>query len=124
MKKVTVGQVTDLGGVDDKSFNASAWKGVQDAITQLGVDGKYLESKDQSDYAKNIQQYLSEKANLIVTIGFLLGVRHCHGGQGKPERELCHRGLHVPGLLSRRCGRQGLRFRNGTAECAGIGVPD
>ena len=56
--KFLVGQVTDLGGVDDKSFNASAWKGVQDAMRQLGVDGKYLESKDQSDYAKNIQQYL------------------------------------------------------------------
>ena len=58
---VKVGEVTDLGGVDDKSFNASAWKGVQDAISQLGIDGKYLESKDQSDYAKNIQQFLGEK---------------------------------------------------------------
>lgn len=69
-----VGEVTDLGGVDDKSFNASGWKGIQDAIAQLGVGGKYLESKDQSDYAKNIQQFLSEKANLIITVGFLLGV--------------------------------------------------
>jgi len=80
-----VGQVTDLGGVDDKSFNASAWKGVQDAIAQLGVDGKYLESKDQSDYAKNIQQYLSENADLIITIGFLLGVDTATAAKANPD---------------------------------------
>jgi|WetSurMetagenome_2_1015567.scaffolds.fasta_scaffold81545_2 basic membrane protein A and related proteins len=72
--KVKVGEVTDLGGVDDKSFNALAWKGVTDAVAQLSVDGKYLESNQQSDYAKNIQQMLTEKQDLIVTVGFLLGV--------------------------------------------------
>jgi basic membrane protein A len=80
-----VGQVTDLGGVDDKSFNASAWKGLQDASSQLGVEGKYLESKDQSDYAKNIQQYLSEDADLIVTIGFLLGVDTATAAKANPD---------------------------------------
>ena len=40
-------QVTDAGGIDDRSFNATAWKGVQDAIAQLGIDGKYLESQQQ-----------------------------------------------------------------------------
>jgi basic membrane protein A len=83
--KVLVGQVTDLGGVDDKSFNASAWKGLQDAASELGVDGKYLESKDQSDYAKNIQQYLSEDADLIVTIGFLLGVDTATAAKANPD---------------------------------------
>lgn len=83
--KMLVGEVTDLGGVDDKSFNASAWKGVQDAIAALGIDGKYLESKDQSDYAKNIQQYLSENASLIVTIGFLLGVDTATAAKANPE---------------------------------------
>ncbi|MFZ2487437.1 MAG: BMP family ABC transporter substrate-binding protein, partial [Anaerolineae bacterium] len=43
--KLTVGQVTDVGGIDDKSFNQTAWKGVQDAITKFGVDGVYLESQ-------------------------------------------------------------------------------
>jgi basic membrane protein A len=72
--KFKVGQVTDLGGIDDKSFNASAWKGAEDAATNLGVESKYLESQQQSDYAKNIQQYLDEKSDLIITVGFLLGV--------------------------------------------------
>jgi basic membrane protein A len=82
---IKVGEVTDLGGVDDKSFNASGWKGIQDATSQLGVDGKYLESKDQSDYAKNIQQFLSENDNLIVTVGFLLGVDTAKAAKANPN---------------------------------------
>ena len=80
-----VGEVTDMGGVDDKSFNASAWKGVQDAIAQLGIDGKYLESKDQSDYAKNLQQFISESDNLIITVGFLLGVDTATAAKANPN---------------------------------------
>jgi basic membrane protein A len=82
---IKVGEVTDLGGVDDKSFNASAWKGVQDAEAQLGVEGKYLESKDQSDYQKNIQQFLTEKDDLIVTVGFLLGVDTATAAKANPD---------------------------------------
>jgi basic membrane protein A len=80
-----VGIVTDTGGIDDKSFNALAWKGVQDATSQLGVGGKYLESKAQSDYQKNIQQFLSEKANLIVTVGFLMGVDTATAAKANPS---------------------------------------
>jgi basic membrane protein A len=72
--KLVVGQVTDMGGIDDKSFNQTAWKGFQDAMAKLGVEAKYLESQQQADYAKNIQQFLGEKLDLIVTVGFLLGV--------------------------------------------------
>lgn len=66
-------QVTDTGGIDDKSFNATAWKGVQDAIDQLGVQGQFLESQQQTDYEKNIQAFLDQNCNIIITVGFLLG---------------------------------------------------
>ncbi|HSQ27544.1 MAG TPA: BMP family ABC transporter substrate-binding protein, partial [Anaerolineales bacterium] len=66
-------QVTDTGGIDDKSFNATAWKGVTDAIEQMGIEGKYLESQQQTDYEKNINAFIEEGCNLIVTVGFLLG---------------------------------------------------
>ena len=72
-KKLLVRLVTDIGGIDDKSFNTTAYKGVQDAITKLGVDGNYLQSKQQTDYEKNIQEFVNAKADLIVTVGFLLG---------------------------------------------------
>lgn len=83
--KLLVGEVTDLGGIDDKSFNASGWQGVQQAMTDLGVDGKYLESTQQSDYAKNIQEFLDEKADLIITVGFLLGVDTATAAKANPD---------------------------------------
>ncbi len=83
--KIKVGEVTDMGGVNDKSFNALGWKGVTDAISQLGVDGKYLESTQQSDYAKNIQQMLTEKEDLIITVGFLLGVDTATAAKANPN---------------------------------------
>ena len=50
----TACQVTDLGGVDDKSFNETAWKGVQDAVAKHGIDSKILESKDGTDYEPHL----------------------------------------------------------------------
>ncbi len=80
-----VGQVTDLGGIDDKSFNATAYAGIERAVSELGVEGKYLESQQQSDYAKNIQQYLDEGTNLIITVGFLLGVDTATAAKANPD---------------------------------------
>ncbi len=80
-----VGMVTDLGGIDDKSFNATAYAGVQQAIDELGVDGKYLESTQQADYEKNIQQFVDEETDLIVTVGFLLGDATKAAAEANPE---------------------------------------
>lgn len=82
-----VAQVTDLGGIDDKSFNASAYAGITQAIDELGVEGKYLESQQQSDYAKNIQQLLDEKTDLIITVGFLLGVDTATTAKANPAQK-------------------------------------
>jgi len=82
---VKVGEVTDLGGIDDKSFNASGWAGAQKAATDFGVEAKYLESTQQSDYAKNIQQFVDEDTNLIVTVGFLLGVDTAVAAKANPD---------------------------------------
>jgi len=82
---VKVGQVTDLGGIDDKSFNATAYAGVEKAVAELAVEGKYLESTQQADYAKNIQQFVDEDTNLIVTVGFLLGVDTATAAKANPD---------------------------------------
>jgi len=82
-----VAQVTDLGGIDDKSFNATAYKGIERAVAELGVEGKYLESQQQADYAKNIQQVLDENTDLIVTVGFLLGVDTATAAKANPEQK-------------------------------------
>lgn len=66
-------QVTDTGGVDDKSFNQTAWKGVEDAVRQFGIEGKVLESNVETDYQPNINSFIQQKCDLIITVGFLLG---------------------------------------------------
>jgi basic membrane protein A len=79
-------QVTDTGGIDDKSFNATAWKGVQDAMSQLGIDGTYLESQEQADYEKNIQAFLQADCNIIITVGFLLGDATQSAAEANPDQ--------------------------------------
>ncbi len=68
-------QVTDTGGIDDKSFNQTAWKGVTDAqAAGLATDdSKFLESQSAADYEPNIQSLIDDGCDLIVTVGFLLG---------------------------------------------------
>ncbi len=80
-------QVTDTGGIDDKSFNATAWKGVQDAMTELGIEGKYLESQQQTDYEKNINAFIEEGCDIIVTVGFLLGDATKAAAEANPDQK-------------------------------------
>ncbi len=64
--------VTDTGGIDDRSFNASSWQGVQQAVSAT-ISGKYLQSTTQSDYTPNINAFISQKCGIILTVGFLMG---------------------------------------------------
>jgi len=71
--KKKIGLVTDVGGVNDKSFNQSAWAGVQKAATEYGWEANYIESKQPTDYEKNIDQFATEDYDVIVTVGFMMG---------------------------------------------------
>ena len=65
--------VTDTGGINDKSFNQSAWQGMQEAAAaNPNITVKYLQSVTQSDYVPNINTFLGEKCGVIVTVGFLM----------------------------------------------------
>ncbi len=68
-----VGLVTDVGRINDRSFNQSAWEGVQKAEEELGAEIKYIETKDAKDYEDNIRQFADEGYDVIVTVGFALG---------------------------------------------------
>ncbi|MCY1144941.1 BMP family ABC transporter substrate-binding protein [Actinoplanes sp. Pm04-4] len=66
--------VTDTGGIDDKSFNASAWAGLQAAKTQAsGVDPKYVASTAEADYEPNLRGFVTQKCNFILSVGGLMG---------------------------------------------------
>jgi basic membrane protein A and related proteins len=67
-----VGLVTDVGKINDKSFNQSAWEGVQRAESELGATVQYIETTDAKDYAKNIATFGDAGYDVIVTVGFNL----------------------------------------------------
>lgn len=67
-------EVTDTGGVDDKSFNQLAFAGAEAAEAELGWEARVLESAAETDYEPNINSFVSSgECRLIVTVGFLLG---------------------------------------------------
>jgi len=68
-----VGLVTDVGEIDDKSFNQSAWEGVQLAGAELGAKTDFIETGDAKDYGANIDLFASNNYDVIVTVGFALG---------------------------------------------------
>lgn len=65
--------VSDSGGFNDKSFNQTSFKGLQDAATKFGVQTGKAESTDPSQFADNIQSLVDQGCNQITTVGFLLG---------------------------------------------------
>jgi basic membrane protein A len=71
-KKIKVGLVTDIGGLNDRSFNALANKGVEDAEKQLGVTGRVLISKSNADYTPNLSTLAEQKYDLVIAVGFLM----------------------------------------------------
>ena len=69
-----VGLVTDVGKLSDKSFNATSWKGVQDAAADKGlcVQGRAIESNQPTDYQKNMQTFVDQGYDAVVAVGFLM----------------------------------------------------
>jgi basic membrane protein A and related proteins len=69
---IKVGLVTDIGGLNDRSFNALANKGLQDAKAQLGIQGRVITSDQNSDYVPNLSTLAQQKYDLVIGIGFLM----------------------------------------------------
>jgi basic membrane protein A len=70
---IKVGMVSDIGGIDDASFNQNTWEGLARARDELGVCAQFIESQAQADYEKNITEFAEQNYDLIITVGYLLG---------------------------------------------------
>jgi basic membrane protein A and related proteins len=77
--------VTDQGGIDDRSFNASAWKGLQNAAAATGIKVKYVTSKSESDYTPNVNSLVAEDCGNIITVGYSLGDATRTAAQANPD---------------------------------------
>ena len=84
-----IGLVTDVGRINDRSFNQSAWEGVRAAGEQFGLtegdDFKYIETQDAKDYADNMQQFIDAGYDVIVTVGFALGEATAVAAANNPD---------------------------------------
>ncbi len=80
--------VTDTGGINDKSFNQSAWAGMQAAAAaNPSIQVKYLQSTTQNDYVPNINTFLGEKCGVIVTVGFLMAAATEAAAKANPTQD-------------------------------------
>ncbi len=85
-----VGMVTDVGGVNDQSFNQSAWEGLQKAERELGVAPMYIESKQEADYGPNLDMLVESNNQLIFGIGFMMADALTDAANKNPDVIYCH----------------------------------
>lgn len=81
-----VGLVTDVGGVEDQSFNQSAWEGLCRAEEEFGVTVNYLASTTDADYAPNIETFIDEEYDLIICVGYMLAEATRAAAEANPDQ--------------------------------------
>lgn len=71
-KTLKIGMVADIGGINDESFNQSAWEGLQQAQEDFGVEIKVIESKQASEYLQNMESLLDEDVDMVIGVGYTM----------------------------------------------------
>lgn len=84
---VRVGLVTGSGSIDDRSYNATLWKGIQDAQRDLGVEGTYREPQNASEYAPAIQSLLDSGHALVIAADSSVSAVARTVAQAHPDRQ-------------------------------------
>ena len=86
--KIKIGMVTDVGGVNDKSFNQTSWEGLQAlAAEDSRFEVNYLESKTDADYQTNINTFIDEKYDLIICVGYMLADATRAAAEANPDQK-------------------------------------
>ena len=88
LTSIKVGMVTDVGGVNDKSFNQTSWEGLQAlAAENSNVEVSYLESKTDADYQSNIETFMDEGYDLIICVGYMLADATREAAEANPDQK-------------------------------------
>ena len=80
-----IGLITDVGGVNDGSFNQSSWEGLEKAGEDLGVTVNYLESATDADYQPNMETFVDEDYDLIISVGYMLADATKEAAEANPD---------------------------------------
>jgi basic membrane protein A and related proteins len=80
--------VTDTGGINDRSFNASAWAGLQAAKAQnSNINIEYTQSTAEADYTPNLTAYAKKNCDLILAVGGLMGDATTAAAKANPAKK-------------------------------------
>jgi basic membrane protein A len=110
-KKIKVGLVTDIGGLNDRSFNSLANKGLEDAKSQLGIDGRVLTSKSNADYVPNLSTLAQQKYDLVIGVGFLMADAVGTVAKKFPNTNFAIIDVDATGLKGKPANVEGLLFK-------------
>ncbi|HEX2193822.1 MAG TPA: BMP family ABC transporter substrate-binding protein [Candidatus Limnocylindria bacterium] len=80
-----IGGVTDVGQLEDKSFNEGGWCGTIAGATAVGGSAEVIVTEDPADYANNMQTFIDQDYDMIVTYGFALGNATTIAAKENPE---------------------------------------
>jgi basic membrane protein A and related proteins len=70
---IKVGLVFDIGGKNDKSFNEAAWRGLERARAELGVEAEYIEPTEGADRESAMRSLAARNVDLVIGVGFIFG---------------------------------------------------
>ena len=110
-KKIKVGLVTDIGGLNDRSFNQLANEGLEKAKADLGVETRVLVSKANSDYVPNLSTLAQQKYDLVIGVGFLMAEAMDTVGSKFPDTKFAIIDVDATGLKSKPTNVSGALFK-------------
>jgi basic membrane protein A and related proteins len=110
-KKIKVGLVTDIGGLNDRSFNHLAYVGLQRAEKELGIQGRVLTSKSNADYVPNLTTLAQQNYDLIIPVGFLMADATDAVAKQAPKAKFAIVDVDATGLKGKPTNVEGLLFK-------------
>jgi len=116
-----VALITDIGGLNDKGFNALAYNGLQVAQRQYGVKGRVFISKSAADYVPNLSTAAKNGYNLVIAVGFLMGDSIAAVAKQYPKTKFAIIDVNAAGLKGKPKNVRGIVFAEQEAGClAGV----
>jgi basic membrane protein A len=110
-KLIKVGLVTDIGGLNDRSFNSLAFKGLQDSKATLGAIGRVLTSRSNADYVPNLSGLAQQNYDLVIGVGFLMSDAVATVANKFPDTKFAIVDVDAPSLKGKPTNVEGLLFK-------------
>jgi basic membrane protein A len=110
-KSIKVGLVTDIGGLNDRSFNTLANQGLEQSKSELGIQGRVLTSKSNADYVPNLSTLAQQKYDVVIGVGFLMADAVDTVAKKFPDVKFAIIDVDATGLKGKPTNVEGLLFK-------------